>query len=62
MTIAKKYEFIFGRKIRSFLVFQVFKKFVEQETSQFMKCLRTDRGGEFKFVEFNKFCKQNGIQ
>ncbi|TXG67975.1 hypothetical protein EZV62_009250 [Acer yangbiense] len=32
--------------------FQSFKYF----TGQFIKCLRTDRGGEFNYVEFNEFC------
>lgn len=27
-----------------------------------MKCLRTDRGGEFASNEFNEFCSLNGIK
>jgi hypothetical protein len=35
---------------------------VEKETGLFVKCLRTDRGGEFNSNEFNDFCKQSGIK
>jgi hypothetical protein len=28
----------------------------------YMKCLRTDCGGEFTSQEFNNFCKENGIK
>ena len=35
---------------------------VENETGLPIKCLRTDRGGEFTSLEFNKFCEQNGIK
>ena len=27
-----------------------------------IKCLRTDRGGEFNSTEFNDFCKQHGAK
>ena len=35
---------------------------VENETSFSIKCLRTDRGGEFTSLEFNNFCGQNDIK
>jgi transposase InsO family protein len=35
---------------------------VENETCLSIKCLRTDRGGEFTSLEFNKFCEQHGIK
>lgn len=28
----------------------------------YIKCLRTDRGGEFNSEEFKEFCKRNGIK
>jgi transposase InsO family protein len=34
----------------------------EKQTGLFVKCLRTDRGGEFISNEFNEFCKHNGIK
>lgn len=35
---------------------------MENETGFPIKCLRTDRGGEFTSIEFNKFCMENGIK
>ena len=34
-------------KSEAFAVFKSFKTYVEKETSSFLRCLRTDRGGEF---------------
>jgi len=39
-----------------------FKSLVEKENESCIKCLRTDRGGEFTLDEFNLFCKENGIK
>ena len=35
---------------------------VEKETLLHVKCLRTDRGGEFTSSEFNELCSQQGIK
>lgn len=32
------------------------------KNGNFIKCLRTDRGGEYNSIEFNEFCKENGIK
>lgn len=42
--------------------FKAFKSMVEKETGLEIKCLRTDRGGEFTSGEFNEFCKHHGIK
>ena len=42
--------------------FKCFKTMVEKEIGLFVKCFRTDRGGEFNSNEFNDFCKQSGIK
>jgi transposase InsO family protein len=42
--------------------FKYFKKSVEMEMDAYIKCLRTDRGGEFTSQDFNDFCKENGIK
>ena len=34
-----------------------FKKMMEKEIGGPIKCLRTNRGGEFNSTEFNDFCK-----
>lgn len=42
--------------------FKCFKKMVENEKCFPIKCLRTDRGGEFTSLEFNNFYEQNDIK
>ena len=39
-----------------------FKAMAENETSLKIKCLRSDRGGEFTSQEFNSFCEEHGIK
>jgi len=34
---------------------------VENKTGKSIKCLRTDNGGEFTSLEFEQFCKDEGI-
>ena len=42
--------------------FKKFKALVEKESGCYIKCLRTDRGGEFLLDEFSDFCDENGIR
>ncbi|GJZ69522.1 retrovirus-related pol polyprotein from transposon TNT 1-94, partial [Tanacetum coccineum] len=42
--------------------FKKFKALVEKEAGVEIKCLRTDRGGEFNSKEFKVFCENNGIK
>ena len=35
---------------------------VEKEIGMPIKCLRTDRGGEFNSTKFNNLCKQHGVK
>ena len=37
--------------------FKIFKNRVENESGVKIKCLRSDRGGEFTSREFNIFCE-----
>ena len=40
-----------------------FKTPVESESNgALIKCLRTDRGGEFTYEEFSKWCEEKDIQ
>ena len=50
-----------AEKSEAFISFKNFKVLVEKETGESVCCLRTDRGGEFNFAEFNVFCTTNGI-
>ena len=58
----KTWAYFLAEKLEALQHFQHFKKLVEKETGQFIKGIRTDRGGEFNSLEFNEFCQQNGIK
>ena len=49
-------------KSEVFETFQKFKTSVEKESGYFIKCLRTDRGGEYTSRDFIQFCEKNGIR
>jgi hypothetical protein len=56
------WAFLLATKSEAFIYFKKFKAMVEKETLLHVKCLRTDRGGEFTSSEFNEFCSQQGIK
>jgi len=58
----KTWIYILKEKSRAFEIFKLFKSLVEKESGCFIKCLRSDRGGEYTSAEFNEFCKSNGIR
>jgi len=47
-------------KDEAFDKFKVFKALVENDLDLKIKCLRSDRGGEFISDEFFNFCEQHG--
>ena len=49
-------------KDEAFEKFQSFKALVENESNYKIKCLRSDRGGEFTSNEFFHFCEEHGIR
>ena len=49
-------------KFEAFQKFKLYLVRVEKETGKKLKCLRSDRGGEFISNEFNNFCIENGIK
>ncbi|GJR16118.1 retrovirus-related pol polyprotein from transposon TNT 1-94 [Tanacetum coccineum] len=51
-----------GEKSQALDVFKKFKVLVEKEVGLEIKCLRTDRGGEYNSKEFKEFCENNGIR
>lgn len=58
----KSWFYFLSHKSESFEVFKIFKRSVEVETRVKIKCLRSDRGGEFTSNDFNKFCEDQGIK
>jgi transposase InsO family protein len=58
----KAWVYFLVEKSEAFNSFKCFKTMVEKEIGLFVKCFRTDRGGEFNSNEFNDFCKQSGIK
>ena len=49
-------------KFETFEKFKVFKNRVENKLGMKIKCLRSNRGGEFTSNEFNKFCEANSTK
>lgn len=43
-------------------MFNVFKSLVWKQSGCMIKCLRTDRGGEYTSTAFNDFCISNGTK
>lgn len=58
----KAWAYFLKEKSEAFSYFKEFKKKVETETGKQIKCLRTDRGGEYTSVEFSTFCKDHGVR
>ena len=49
-------------KSEAFERFKIFRKMVERETDLKLKCLRSDRGGEFISQGFIEYCEKHGIK
>ena len=49
-------------KSKAFEKFKIFKAKVENESGLKLKCLRSDRGGEFISNEFTNLCNEHGIK
>ena len=49
-------------KYEAFEKFKIVKNRFENESSVKIKCLRSDRGGEFTYRQFNMSCGENAIK
>ncbi|GKD45673.1 retrovirus-related pol polyprotein from transposon TNT 1-94 [Tanacetum coccineum] len=57
----KCWSYFLTEKSQALETFKKFKALVEKEAGVEIKCLRSDRGGEFNSKEFKVFCENNGI-
>ena len=48
-------------KSEAFTVFKRFKALVEKQSGRNIKCIRSDRGGEYTSRQFEEYCKDEGI-
>jgi len=58
----KAWTYFLLEKSKTFYHFKCFKTLVEKEVGMSIKCLKTDRGGEFNSAEFNTSCKQHRVK
>lgn len=58
----KAWAYFLVEKSEALSCFKNFKAKVEKQYGNSICCLRTDRGGEFNSIDFNKFCEENGIE
>lgn len=54
--------YFLAEKSETLHCFRSYMKMVEKEIGLPLKCLRTDRGGEFNSTEFRKVCADNGVK
>lgn len=58
----KTWNYFVHEKASAFVVFKKFKALVEKESGHHVKCLRTDRVGEFTSIAFTYFCNLHGVK
>jgi transposase InsO family protein len=58
----KVWIYLVKRKFDVFNSFKQFRALVENSTNRSIKCLRIDNGGGFTSVEFENYCKEDGIE
>ena len=57
----KVWVYFMKEKSEVFTHFQSFKAMVEKQIGKYVKCLRSDGGGEYFSKEFNNFLNDQGI-
>ena len=58
----KAWAYLLAEKSDTLNCFKIFKSMVEKEAGMMLKCLRTDRGGEYTSTNFVHFCEENEIR
>ena len=58
----RTFVYFWKNKSKVFSWFKEFKSLVENQTRRKIKCLRTNNGGDFCNVNFDKFCVDHGIK
>ncbi|KAJ9537516.1 hypothetical protein OSB04_030249 [Centaurea solstitialis] len=58
----KTWVYFLSEKSEAFNMFLNFKSSIQNEMGMNIRCLRSDRGGEFTSDKFNKFCEKCGIK
>jgi transposase InsO family protein len=58
----KTWLYLLAEKGETFEKFKHFKTKVEKETGMSIRCLRSDRGGEYTSQVFQEFCSTQGIK
>ena len=58
----KAWTYFLVEKSEALYMFKRFKNYVEKEIGGHIKCLRTDRGGEFTSLAFNEYCIEHDIK
>lgn len=58
----KGWVYLLTEKSQAFESFKDFKSKVETETGKVVKALRTDRGGEYLYKDFDKYDNEHGIR
>ncbi|GAA0154298.1 hypothetical protein LIER_12323 [Lithospermum erythrorhizon] len=58
----KGWAYLLANKSDTLYHFKIFKALVEKESGKNIKCLRTDRGGEYLSSDFNAYCNEHGIK
>ena len=58
----KSWVYLMKQKSEAFSFFQKWKAMVENQTSRKLKCLRTDRGGEYLSNAFKAYLARQGIE
>ena len=59
--LIKVWFYVLKRKADAFNTFKQFRVMVEKRTGRTIECLRMDNGGEFTYLYFEKYCKDQGI-